>query len=119
MADDRAPLRRWFQFRLSTWFVLVAILAWAMWLRPWAYLQVYDNPTVLLNLGGWPGSDHPDYFQISLQSAHARSMRGIALGIGPNPAILYPALALAAFIGWKTAWPIVERRRKRAEISPE
>ena len=24
------PSRRWFQFRLSTWFVLVAILAWGI-----------------------------------------------------------------------------------------
>ena len=27
--------RRWFQFKLSTWFVLVGIVAWAMMLRPW------------------------------------------------------------------------------------
>ena len=27
---EEKPRRRWFQFRLSTWFVLVAILAWAM-----------------------------------------------------------------------------------------
>ncbi|MBX9789949.1 MAG: hypothetical protein K2Y37_13610 [Pirellulales bacterium] len=29
------PPRRWLQFRLSTWFVLVAILGWAMASRPW------------------------------------------------------------------------------------
>lgn len=29
------PRRRWFQFRLSTWLVLVAIAAWAMACWPW------------------------------------------------------------------------------------
>ncbi|MGD9646475.1 MAG: hypothetical protein AB7U73_12240 [Pirellulales bacterium] len=30
---DEKPKRRWFQFRLSTWLVLVAILGWAMALQ--------------------------------------------------------------------------------------
>lgn len=111
------PSRRWFQFRLSTWFVLVAILAWAMGLRPRGYVQVYDNPKVLLHRGWWPGPEHPDYFQLVLQSAQAHSFRGIAIGFGPNPAIVYPFLALAAFVGWKGAWAIVERRRQRTFAS--
>ncbi len=35
MPDNTAPRRRWFQFKLSTWFVLVGILAWAMMEWPW------------------------------------------------------------------------------------
>lgn len=75
MPDNPAP-RRWFQFRLTTWFVLVAILAWAMTEWPW----VVTAQTI------------------------AEEQRTL------NQALKPPALALAAFVGWKTAWMIAGRR---------
>jgi len=39
----------------------------------------------------------------------------LAISLGPNPQLLYPTLALAAFLGWKAAWAVVERQRARHE----
>ena len=94
--------RRWFQFRLSTWFVLVAILAWAMTCRP--YYTFID--------GWWKHMDE----------------RGSTWSRGPlpispdevrmNPQLVWPALALATFLTWKAAWAVIERRR-RPSAAPE
>ena len=35
VALETAQIHRWFQFRVSTWFILLPILAWAMLQWPW------------------------------------------------------------------------------------
>ena len=92
--------RRWFQFRLSTWLVLIAILAWAMTARPYLVYGLVDAATY--SFPSWiapPPADHADYGYDWPDYAP----------VGWNPALLYPALALAAFIGWKAAWAIGRR----------
>jgi len=91
------PPRRWFQFRLSTWFVLVAILGWAMACRPW-WVNEFD-----------------------IDESSPRLVTGdITQGIylvdksHVNGQLLQPASALAVFLAWKAAWAVVERRRRRS-----
>lgn len=78
------PPRRWFQFKLSTWFVLVAILAWAMLYWPWIETRRELGAPVRYGL-----------FIGTVRTYENRTR--------PNPDLLYPALALAAFVGLKAA----------------
>jgi hypothetical protein len=101
---DEKPKRRWFQFRLSTWFVLVAIFGWAFLLHSKVIFWYDSIPVAMSNssvqLGAainWQPTGRTVYWQVTI---------GIEL--------LYPALALAAFLAWKTAWAVVERRRRRS-----
>lgn len=91
------PHRRWYQFRLTTWFMLVAILAWALTLRPWIVTKQtpirYGLPADEEVFRQWERESRP-YI---------------------NPSLLYPALAFTSFVGWKCFWLIVERRRNRSE----
>lgn len=87
--------RRWFQFRLTTWFVFVAILAWAMLQWPWMTTTVESR--------SWmspPVAQEPIRGQRQLVSdldgiTTVHKIRHL------NPALLYPALALTTFIVWK------------------
>ena len=81
--------RRWFQFRITTWFVLVAILVWAMMQGEWYYDTIEE---------GYLISGPNRGIQVSLVRKY-------------NSALIYPALALAAFVGWKAAWAIGRRVR--------
>lgn len=119
------PPRRWFQFKLSTWFVLVAIVAWTMML--WRYAEVvrlYERPDPPKL-----ASDVQKYLEEERRRAQLRrdSIGGKVLGTytfggktfdkievqrnGPNFRLIYPALALAAFIGWKAVRAIGKRIR--------
>jgi hypothetical protein len=92
---------RWFQFRLSTWFVLVAILGWAMACRPLivSTFEVADTKPVgrvgaiplVVNLHQTMWTVHHDEL---------------------NPGLKWPILALAAFVAWKAGWAVQHRRRK-------
>jgi len=102
------PPRRWFQFRLSTWFVLVAILAYAMTCRPW-----WSTRDLLMGIEshrlqplGWTyeGSEPFDGKVLMFWSLPKNR---------PNPELVRPALALAAFLAWKAAWAVVQRRRRQ------
>ncbi len=94
------PPRRWFQFKLSTWFVLVAIAAWGM--------LVYGNgpePSALLaRTSTIQCFDQPSPLRDFIEEQREE----IAL----RPSLKWPALALAAFVSWKAAWAI--RRRTAA-----
>ena len=90
--------RRWFQFHLSTWFVLIVIAAWAMFYWPWM-VKVRTNYRKVL-----PNGVHDTWY---IDSS------------APDPRLLYPALALAVFVGWKVARAIgwrTTRRRRPAKI---
>jgi len=110
------PRRRWFQFRLSTWFVLVGVLCWALACWPW----IVERQVTLKVYGG---NDHwtldelsPNRFFgfIRYIESNATKAALIERQTIPNPALIYPSLALLAFIAWKVAWLVVERRRTRA-----
>jgi len=96
------PKKRWFCFHLSTWFVLVAMLCWAMAYRPYLADRPIDAATYPIAAWIQPtpdnvadlGFDWVDYAPIGL-----------------NPALLEPALALAAFFAWKALFVAVDRRR--------
>lgn len=90
------PPRRWFQFRLSTWFVLVGIVAWAL----------VSQPFVVESLGPRAGiMSGPPWDPIYVVERR------------PNLKLIYPALALAAFLSWKLLWLVVERRRRTQEYT--
>ena len=74
------PPRRWFQFRLSTALVLVGILCWMLACRPY-----------VVWVRGEPQIRKGDYFPL------------VKVNSILNPALLWPGLALSAFLGWKGA----------------
>lgn len=82
--DDR-PKRRWLQFRLSTWFVLVAILVWAI---------VDPIYTKRVEMGTHPFTGN--HVEVIRQRINFR-----------------PILGLLAFLAWKAFWAVVERRREK------
>src|SRR5664279_1975087 len=97
------PRRRWFQFGLSSLFVLVAIVALAT--RAWQWVIVYVD------------MEHPipatsaDYSVAEWQELMAtRFTKPEKYNFlrQPNPELVWPALAIVAFIAWKSARLIVE-----------
>ena len=114
---DEKPKRRWFQFRLSAWFVLVAILAWAMTCRP---LYVVGEGVIEVSRGEFVANWidlHYGAFEMddgSLRYFRKFEHRGL------NQRLYWPALALAAFLAWKAAWAIGPRLvRRRKSAAPE
>jgi len=120
------PPRRWFRFRLSTWFVLVALLAWAMTLRPYytngRLFMVLVDPKIAAEARQQPFISnridvHNWGMSISEQKARQRNRPEIGFDNYNTRVwywrsrltlerLAYPALALAAFVGWKTAWAL-------------
>lgn len=117
MTTDPPP-RRWYQFRLSTILVLVAIAAWVMACRP-LWIDGMDS---------WRQITHAEYMQrleVSLDARRLPEWRRPPTTIvamtgppsfyieepGPNPKLKWPILALAAFLTWKLSWAIVGRAR--------
>ena len=108
------PSRRWFQFRLSSWFVLVAILAWAM-LR-WPDMD-WDEYWILLPIPNTAGPQPEEYrkafvFEVLELRCYCWTYSW------PNPVAKWPALALAAFVGWKAAALVLNRRRSTSASQP-
>jgi len=124
--EEGKPRRRWFQFRLSTWFVLVAIVSWGMLLQPkmnfahssgpndrWALIVsiVLDSPEGAIA----PGKPKLGYdncgCSLFLSSKSQRHLFRFAFA--PKTAFL-PIIALASFVGWKATWAIAGWRRNRS-----
>jgi hypothetical protein len=100
---DQQSKRRWFQMRLSTWLILVAIIAWAIAVRPWLAprtfnsdgdMVVWSETITLLAPGG-------TVFTFVVPFA----------GWQLNPQVVWPLAALLIFLAWKFAWRLRERRR--------
>jgi hypothetical protein len=93
---DERPKRRWLRFRLSTVLILTAILAWGMACRPYIVHRQYkgdapDIPWVVrYAVSKTPNLPPPEVYWLTVTL--------------PNADLRWPALTLAAFIGWKTAW---------------
>ena len=112
MADP--PKRRWFRFKLSTVLILTAIAAWAMACRPDPGLVYYDTASGREFVAGHFPNDFGDdgYWTFSIVSSKSTAVRHLQVFLGPNPELAYPTLALVAFLAWKAAWAVVERRRR-------
>jgi hypothetical protein len=102
------PPRRWIQFRLSTWFVLVAIVAWAMTCRPWwtEHYEGYAQIPSTIVLGGW---DWKKYVFDNRADYEANRQKFIQTGGGwyggggveVNRRLAYPAIGFLAFLAIK------------------
>ncbi len=119
-----AENRRWFQFRLSTWLVLIAIIAWAMAQRPSADYGYHggpnsatthgasisfllDQPTrAVLKGQGW--SPDADDFTLTVTVLTNTTMHWLWVTVGPKR-LLLPALALVVFVAWKVSWQFIHR----------
>ncbi len=112
------PPHRWFQFRLTTVFVLVAILAWSMLIQPW----VVPNPNYPQQL--WPtGARIPPGYKVSaLPGEPARVYINARTGTPQvllipsdrqmNPALRHPISVLTLFLAWKAARPAARSARR-------
>jgi hypothetical protein len=124
---DAKPKRRWFRFRLSTVLILTAIAAWGMSCRPWIKFDTaggliapsvpYVPWNVRLDIDGVPDQLDSHTMTIEVTYGSPRRVRWWQAGYGPTR-IVWPCLALAAFLAWKTAWAVVERRRRQS-AAPE
>ena len=107
--------RRWFRFRLSTVLILTAIVAWGMACRPHIGLEYWTNPlTSRTHVVGYIPEDRDGSWRFEASSWNVSTSRGLIVHVGPNPQLAWPTLALAAFLAWKAAWAVVERRRRRS-----
>jgi hypothetical protein len=94
--DARPNRHCWVQFRLSTWFVLVGILGWAMTIWPLA------TEWKVTSVQGDDGSG----FTMLVEGVQVTRLN-----------LFVPALTLAAFLLRKTAWAVAERRRCKTGAS--
>src|SRR4051794_35250581 len=107
------PSRRWFQFRLSTWFVLVGLVALSMSLRPYTEWSV-DSGAVTSSSPAPPGAS----VIITVRHMAEVEHTWIIIKTTPNPKLAWPTLGLLALLTWKIAGQIVERRRSRRATAP-
>ena len=114
------PSRRWFQFRLSTWFVLVAILGWAMATRPYyGWFVSRQSGTVVQvraiateQTGRFSFKSTTRGYDAAGADAWLESRQQF------NPRLKWPALALATFLAWKAVWAAIACRRARRASWP-
>lgn len=113
---DEKPKRRWFCFKLSTILILTAILARAMACRS-TLCVMYSFEQGDMNVIGTPAMVLDELWSIafSVMSGDGPEGFGTAIQLGPNPELLWPALALSAFLAWKSAWAVVECRHAQRE----
>jgi len=99
-----SPRRRWYQLGLRTWFVFVAILAWGLALRPY-FVEVVHYGAISQNGEVVDPSEPrqtPTLFAMTFQIDFDGDQW--AEEYGPNPRLLGPIFALAAFVAWKVSW---------------
>jgi hypothetical protein len=100
MDEKPKTRRRWFRFRLSTVLILTAISAWGMATRP--YVSFYDTYESEMDFVG-------DFTFCKAHKWNAEVWTVTRYRL--NSRLALPALALAAFLAWKAAWAMIERRR--------
>ena len=111
---QRQPLVRWLQVRLSTWFVLIAIIAWGMLCWPWMVERrmTPSDPAIQAAVQWLERHQQDDAEGWSAPSA--ASVSGTFLLRSEwevNPELLGPTLVLALFLGWKGAAAWSPQRR--------
>jgi len=120
--------RRWYQFKLSTILVLVAILAWGMSMRPWwisgvaawrsismeEYGRMFHQQVVAKSPPEWWNLRKPiECIRTPLTGYPSVRPGYYAEEPGVNPQMLWPLLALAAFLTWKWIEAKWKRRREK------
>lgn len=98
---EEKPKRHWFQFRLSTWLVLIGILAWFMATGP-EFRFDHDEPAYADSIDGWSGT-----FSIGHPSPPTFEALGITYFFPSE--LRWPVLALSVFLAWKYLWPRMPR----------
>lgn len=118
MEVRQSQRRRWFQFRLSTWLVLIAILAWAManqvWVWPF-YQSINHFPALT-------GGTSPEHTRILITTTVVSGGSTVHAGefdmiVGPTRFIKYALLTLAAFFIGKAGWHVAVRWRRRRALA--
>jgi hypothetical protein len=104
---DETPMRHLFRFRLSTVLILTALAAWAMACRPIFSSRHFGGNSWRR---GYAWALDIDVYEIDPNG----DTSGWAFELIISPAMLYPALALAAFLAWKTTRALIEYRRRQA-----
>jgi hypothetical protein len=107
---DEKPTRGWFRFRLSTVLILTAIAAWGMACRPYIV-----RTTELLVIDDWTQLPNP-----ATPLFEETPGKGVTHWLVDrrrlNGHLAVPAIALTAFLAWKAAWAVAERRRRRGSV---
>jgi len=112
--------RRWYQFRLSTILVLVAILAWAMACRPYWTADTLRRSTPEEHLA-WHAQQSPGQIARVRQKLSQMGRLGptdkfrvyFSVRGGVNPRLAWPITALAVFLTWK--WIAAKWKRRREQ----
>jgi hypothetical protein len=97
--------RAQFQFRISTMFILVAILAWGMSCWPFFLREPQLWP---------PGPIQPGEYVYASGGTNLRSQITMHRF---NPMARGPVAALAAFLAWKAAWAVGPRMVRRRQAA--
>src|SRR5262249_32942467 len=116
--DERPNTRRWLQFHLSTWVVLVGIASWAMATRP---ILIDSAAAVRTRLIAGPGWTRPGIFDFWITRPQ---LRGLHFSVRQwwhytaiNESFCRPIMVLTAFVGWKSLQSLgVKIQRKTAVI---
>jgi hypothetical protein len=108
---DEPPTRRWFRFRLSTVLILTAIVAWGMACRP--YIETGTTGAWLNSGDPLPPGARSDGIVVRRDRVHVLVDRQSL-----NPALQWPLTTLVAFLAWKAAWAVAERRRHKS-VTPK
>jgi hypothetical protein len=126
--------RSWLQFRLSTVFILTAIVAWTMARGPWVDYLTKTTPTSrwqgksvgfywkLFGFGDdaadWIGSRFAKGIFVRVSAAWGGEVHELRVVFGFDR-MIWPASFLAAFLAWKIGQAIVARRRAQRESVPQ
>ncbi|MBX9788880.1 MAG: hypothetical protein K2Y37_08175 [Pirellulales bacterium] len=113
---DRKPKKSWFRFRLSTVLILTAIAAWGMPLCERSPVLVMTRPTTgeFIEIDHFLG--HSNEIE-KMQIQFPRWQPSVEYRLVVDARMIQPTLALFAFLAWKAAGAVVERRRR--EVLPE
>ncbi|MBX9789622.1 MAG: hypothetical protein K2Y37_11965 [Pirellulales bacterium] len=109
----RQATARWFRFRLSTVLILTAIAAWAMATRPFVMLVEPNAPKSVYRWITIPWGTI--FVEVQRSPGVVDCMRFEKV---LNPQLVLVAVIFAAFLAWKAAWAVVERRRRSARATP-
>lgn len=99
-----ATPQRWYHLRLSTVLILMSIVGWTLTCRP-----LFEVTTFSVHTGDPAMPRSPLHSPVSFLENTTISF---------NPLLIWPALALAAFLLWKLGMALASRR-KRSSISTQ
>ncbi len=112
------PPRRWFRFRLSTWFVLLGILCWAMATRPTRNYQNLDFPFQhefdLFGLGISLPDNKANGYERHVSMRLLKRLPFIKAQYGTSPKLFENPYLLGFYV--RTSVPISNRNRINVDV---